>query len=419
MLLTGCENFSVNIYDLMKPPKLTEQQAEITAALEAAVGGRLTLKYPKSGSYRSAFVFQDIDNDGQEEAIAFYSSDSREGETWVNILDHIEGEWRSVYELAGGGNEVEYVDFAPVTSPEAHNLIIGWNYGGVEDKSISVYSYGEKGLEPLYTERYAEVILCDANNDRRTELLLITPNNQNRAYLRIVSYQEGQLGVTGQVFLAENVVNYEQLQLAYWAPEKRALFVDISIGEELYTTVVVGLSEEGLQPLMRDETNTYILPARSQRVLSMDIDGDGLFEVPFGVENPAALPASYTVAPLVAFGRVQPDTVESVATTAVNLEGGYLLRYPERWVGAVVATLPSQGYEWTFYAPNAEKPSQPTRLLAIAYFHQNDYQDKFQPSNYRQLEKRGLITYYAALFGSSRELLTLSWEELQSLFILL
>lgn len=419
LALTGCDNFNTNIQDLMKPPKLTEQQAEITAALEAAVGDTLTLKYPKSGDYRSAFVFQDIDADGEEEAIAFYSAASREGDTWVNILDQVDGEWRSVYEVAGSGNEVEYVDFAPITSPTAHNIVIGWNYGGVEDKSISVYSYGESGLQPLYTERYAEVVLYDVNMDGCEELLLITPNNQNRSYLRLIGQQHGKLEVTGQVFLSENVLRYEQLLLSNWAPGQTALFIDMSIGEALYTTVAVGLGADGLQPLMRDATNTYVLPTRTQRVLSMDINGDGICEVPYEVENPAVLPPSYSPAPLTAFGKVEAESVEQVATAVANLDGGYLLCYPERWVGKVAAALPSQGHEWTFYAPSAEEGEEPLRLLAITYFNQNDNQDKFQSDNYQELKKRGLITYYAALFGAAREPLALTWEELEELFILL
>lgn len=70
--LSGCSGFSSSTADLMRPPRLTPEQSAINEALTAAaLTQTYTLKYPKSGEYRSAFVFHDIDGDGVEEAIAF------------------------------------------------------------------------------------------------------------------------------------------------------------------------------------------------------------------------------------------------------------------------------------------------------------------------------------------------------------
>ena len=69
--LSGCSGFSSSTADLMRPPRLTPEQSAINEALTAAaLTQTYTLKYPKSGEYRSAFVFHDIDGDGVEEAIA-------------------------------------------------------------------------------------------------------------------------------------------------------------------------------------------------------------------------------------------------------------------------------------------------------------------------------------------------------------
>ncbi len=70
LLLSSCTGINSTVTDLMKPPKLTQKQEEIYSALQTAVGtDKITLKYPKSGNYRSAFVFRDIDQDGEEEAL--------------------------------------------------------------------------------------------------------------------------------------------------------------------------------------------------------------------------------------------------------------------------------------------------------------------------------------------------------------
>ena len=65
LLLSGCSPIQMDVEELMSPPKLTAEQAEIDSALKQALGENVKLKYPKSGDFRSAFVFHDIDGDGR------------------------------------------------------------------------------------------------------------------------------------------------------------------------------------------------------------------------------------------------------------------------------------------------------------------------------------------------------------------
>ncbi|MDE7225959.1 MAG: hypothetical protein K2N49_03750, partial [Ruminococcus sp.] len=58
--LTGC-TFGANIDMLMTPPKLSIEQEQIYSALTDAAGESVSLKYPKSGKYLSAFIVEDID----------------------------------------------------------------------------------------------------------------------------------------------------------------------------------------------------------------------------------------------------------------------------------------------------------------------------------------------------------------------
>jgi len=66
VLLTGC-TFGASIDALMTPPKLSVEQEQIYNALTDAAGTSISLKYPKSGKYLSAFIVEDIDGDGVHE----------------------------------------------------------------------------------------------------------------------------------------------------------------------------------------------------------------------------------------------------------------------------------------------------------------------------------------------------------------
>ena len=72
LFLSGCTGMSFTVDGLLNAPKLTEEQGEIHEALTAAVGGSITLKYPRNGDNRSAFVIADLDGEQGEEALVFY-----------------------------------------------------------------------------------------------------------------------------------------------------------------------------------------------------------------------------------------------------------------------------------------------------------------------------------------------------------
>ena len=73
--LTGC-SFGINVDTMLTPPKLSAQQEQIYQALKDAVRSEIRLKYPRRGSYLSAFILADIDGDAAEEAIVFYEKNS-------------------------------------------------------------------------------------------------------------------------------------------------------------------------------------------------------------------------------------------------------------------------------------------------------------------------------------------------------
>ena len=67
LILTGC-SVEINVDTMLTPPKLSGEQEQIYQALQEAAGSDIRLKYPKSGSYLSAFIIADIDEESGEES---------------------------------------------------------------------------------------------------------------------------------------------------------------------------------------------------------------------------------------------------------------------------------------------------------------------------------------------------------------
>ena len=82
-LMSGC-SVGIDVETLLRPPRPAGEQQQIQKALEkyilseqkkqaADTLGGYILKYPRFGDHRSAFVLQDLNGNGVDEAIVFYS----------------------------------------------------------------------------------------------------------------------------------------------------------------------------------------------------------------------------------------------------------------------------------------------------------------------------------------------------------
>lgn len=163
LLLSGCSPIQMDVEELMSPPKLTAEQAEIDSALKQALGENVKLKYPKSGDFRSAFVFHDIDGDGEEEAIVFYQLDS--STTWLTVMDRTDGQWRSTYSSSGLGDDVDFISFANVTDPQREDIVIGWSGESQGDNKVSLYTYEDGRLRSMFKDSYQQLVIVPSDEE--------------------------------------------------------------------------------------------------------------------------------------------------------------------------------------------------------------------------------------------------------------
>ena len=92
LIFSGCSFRLSGINELLKPPKPYGTNDELQAAFEESVGGDVVFKAPVSGEFRSSFIVKDIDGDGSDEAIAFYSESSADTSVMISLFNYKGGE---------------------------------------------------------------------------------------------------------------------------------------------------------------------------------------------------------------------------------------------------------------------------------------------------------------------------------------
>ena len=139
----------MNIEDLLRPPRLNERQTQVEEALGTHVNlASIRYHYPREGEYRSPFVFSDLDGDGLQEAVVFYTVEGGDGRIRMMVLrEEGNGSWALIDDKSGFGDQVHIVRFSSLLSAESECLLVGWENSGTGDRRLDVFSYENGRLD--------------------------------------------------------------------------------------------------------------------------------------------------------------------------------------------------------------------------------------------------------------------------------
>lgn len=366
--LSGCSNASVDM--LLAPPKLSEEQTAVYDALVDAVGRDIRLQFPKSGDYRSAFVFADIDDEPDNEAIVFYEKANEiqgNGNVRVNIIDKRDGEWVSVYDHAGMGTEIDRIVFSDIGSREKE-IVIGYTLLSGE-KSVRVYSYSDNMLIPEYSDSYSIMFIADLERDGSNELVLVRPNSQQKkASIGLVSTaDDGKIAELSVVALNENTTDFVNIASGYIGSDTPAIFIDSLSGGRLSTEIIYSVNGQLRNPLYLGESAMIEQTVRPAGYPCMDIDLDGVIEIPTQSlfpgysENTTGIKLYSTE-----WNVLDNYSIMRKYSSFYNIGEGYCFLLPSRWEGGVVTAKPdSVTGEIVFYKYRIDLNNSTTELMRI------------------------------------------------------
>ena len=431
---SGCSRLQTSIEDLMSPPVLTQEQAEIRSALSRVSGDSdIKYKYPQSGDYRSSFIFYDIDSDGSEEALVFYQSTSKGDSTWINILDRdSSGQWISVCETPApdATANIDFVSFEHLVDTETVSLVIGWE-DTRSSKTLIAYNYQGGRLLSIYEREYTEVAITDLDDSGTTDLVLFTQQPQSTLVFLACRTDAG-FETVDSATLSHSIVSFDSIQTGKTADGQKALFLDSTV--DLYETSfqvtdVIGIRlREDRSPAL---TNLLDTPESSlsqntlrpaQNLYCRDIDSDGVIEIP----TLSALPGYEDALDedtlfLTTYNRLDSAAGQLIAKQSgvINTQHRYMIVFPERWLGNVSAVVQPEDGEWTFFAYTGQLSDTSTPLLKLRVYSAKDYHDKFDTDYFELIEQKGLFEYYAYIPSSDSDLAITQEELTQQMFFFL
>lgn len=400
LVFSGCSAFETDTEALMQPPSLTEEQAKLNDALTSVIGDSFYLKYPQIEGSNSAFMFCDLDGDGSEEALAFYSAGDDSSGTRINILRHSGGDWVSVYEAAGSTGDISDVYFLDTGKEKL--LVVKW------DKEVGIYEFVSDRLEQLYMSPCDGIELADMNGDGVLDVVVFGGSYDNRCTARILYSGGSGMEISEAAYINAEYGNIYSTVVGGLGDGRTGFFIDSEIYDNIYLTEVLVLEGERTLRytiasfIVEEEEESsgtgFVISkrgmyARNTAAVCTDIDGDGVIEMPVEIREDTVTTDSYDESRLYFIEYVKYDGTDALPVWYgfANGEDGYVFRLEKEWSDGVAIRYSADFGEYSFI--DTEKGEE---VLSIRSAQAGAYRDIYE-DNEVLAGKNGTKAFYVTV----------------------
>lgn len=430
MFLCGCDaQFFGGDRQLMRPPYPAGEDRKIQEELTKNLGS-FTLKYPKSGRYRSAIVMTDLTGDDKNDALVFYRQDETKPIS-LALLSQNKGEWKFVSKKDGEGGEIDRVLFGDVNCDGRNEIIVGWTIYSSGLNIISAYSLQNGMLTTIDVKEYSEskganipvaytdMQLYDFDNDGSDEIIASYLNlSEVTATAKLIECHKGvdsayTMSVTDTAQLDGHVLYYAETKVAKLTDDKIFGVVldgykdnSTMVTEYIYWNSVNGDLEA---PFYDAEAQTVLNTVRNVNITSRDVDSDGVLDIPVteylpGYDHTSEYPMYLTLwynADFDANGYSFVNKKKNI----INLSEGYSITWQSAWDGKVTCRLDDKNRILYFYRYKKDRFAFSDELFRIKVFTKSEWKEDNHDPNFAVVLNTTDETVCAALFSMDQTLI--------------
>ena len=289
LLLAGCSmpGEQVQVEELLRAPKLSGDYGDVQTALNDWLGESAQLKYPMQGDLLSPFLLQDLDGDGRQDAAVHYTT-AQSSNVCIAILQKDDADiWHVRQNVEGLADTVESVGLAQLQPGDATQLVVGYT-AAQGDHYLAVYSYTDGVLSTILEQQYQQYLVEDITGGGNQDLILMSTLEDGGVQIELLTVdKEGSFQQVAVMGLSANrFAGCASVAAGVGADGRHYLVLDgwTGISGNNLASVLLRFDEDTQQMVPADQISTEKLYTASLRnvpsLVSQDLDGDGIVEIP-------------------------------------------------------------------------------------------------------------------------------------------
>lgn len=289
LLLAGCSmpGEQVQVEELLRAPKLSGDYGDVQTALNDWLGESAQLKYPMQGDLLSPFLLQDLDGDGRQDAAVLYTT-AQSSNVCIAILQKDDADiWHVRQNVEGLADTVESVGLAQLQPGDATQLVVGYT-AAQGDHYLAVYSYTDGVLSTILEQQYQQYLVEDITGGGNQDLILMSTLEDGGVQIELLTVdKEGSFQQVAVMGLSANrFAGCASVAAGVGADGRHYLVLDgwTGISGNNLASVLLRFDEDTQQMVSADQISTEKLYTASLRnvpsLVSQDLDGDGIVEIP-------------------------------------------------------------------------------------------------------------------------------------------
>ena len=289
LLLAGCSmpGEQVQVEELLRAPKLSGDYGDVQTALNDWLGESAQLKYPMQGDLLSPFLLQDLDGDGRQDAAVLYTT-AQSSNVCIAILQKDDADiWHVRQNVEGLADTVESVGLAQLQPGDATQLVVGYT-AAQGDHYLAVYSYTDGVLSTILEQQYQQYLVEDITGGGNQDLILMSTLEDGGVQIELLTVdKEGSFQQVAVMGLSANrFAGCASVAAGVGADGRHYLVLDgwTGISGNNLPSVLLRFDEDTQQMVPADQISTEKLYTASLRnvpsLVSQDLDGDGIVEIP-------------------------------------------------------------------------------------------------------------------------------------------
>ncbi len=325
--LSSCKLSSFDTTTILTAPQMNAANQEIQKSLALSVGEAFELVYPRFGNYQNAIVTIDINGNGENEAICFYTT-SQDQKVNFTVLETHGGEWHShSMSHSQSAAQIDRVDFFDYNGDGIKEIVVGWQYTSGEEKALEIFEYGKDSkLKSLYTGLYNNLVVFE------NSVVAISKNATGKtASATLVGKKGSSVGIVGTAALNNAISGIINVQQSILDDKYKVIFVDEQLENSMFTTEIISVNSKGDISNISAQFNA--ITSRNTPIICTDVNGDSIPDIPIEKKFPSYKNADKTEnLYYVDWYGISSDGAKRIVSAYTSTNEQFLLAFPDKWV---------------------------------------------------------------------------------------